>query len=597
VAALALIGGAGVASWQALEARDQAHVAQRQAQRADQVKNFVLSIFADADPDAGGGRTVSAGDLLKQARERLSEQPVNDPDVTVELLTTIGASLLGIGEYAPGLEVLEKANALAQERLTAPDLNRDLAQFQLAQALMYNEKSELAAPLLDAAEAAMRRRGDMRGVVSVLTSKADLQFRSGQQDRSLTTANDAVRLGVSVGLAATDKDTLRNAYAMLSKAMAATGTKGRVEPAARAYELARQIYGERVTDASLSARFDYATALAEERGAAEGVVEMEAVLGQQVKLLGPEHNQVYVTQLTIGHILLRTGDPAGAIERYQEALRVALSGRAEPLNHNAAVALASLGLALNNARRYADAEPALKRADAIYSAINPKHPYLRLVRLGLSTAYMRSGRLDEADGILVPLSAQPARNPREEALTQATLGELRMSQGRLEEAQAALRAAVKVYDAQPPSTNPAFARAIGSLGAALLEAGHTSEALETLQRAVASFEKLQPSISPDLAEVLLLVARADLAAHDVAGAVAASTRAVQFWETFDAANRSTGEALLWQARAFNKAGEVSKERDALQRAGDILNKLASPVDRGLLEQVRRNSARPAPQSG
>jgi tetratricopeptide (TPR) repeat protein len=121
--------------------------------------------------------------------------------------------------------------------------------------------------------------------------------------------------------------------------------------------------------------------------------------------------------------------------------------------------------------------------------------------------------------------------------------------------------------------------------------------LETLQRAVASFEKLQPSISPDLAEVLLLVARADLAAHDVAGAVAASTRAVQFWETFDAANRSTGAALLWQARAFNKAGEVSKERDALQRAGEILNKLASPVDRGLLEQVRRNSARPAPQSG
>jgi serine/threonine-protein kinase len=557
VALLALMTGAGVAFWQAREARQQAELARRQAQRADEVKNFVLSIFADADPDAAGGRTVSAGDLLKQARGRLSERAVSDPSVTVELMTTIGASLLGIGEYAPGLEVLEKANALAVERLPASDSNRDLAQFQLAQALMYNEKTERAAPLLDAAEAGMRRRNDMRGVVSVLTSKADLQFRAGQQNRSLESAREAVRLGESVGLATIDKDTLRTAYAMLSKAMSATGTKGRVEPAGRAYELARQIYGERVTDASLSARFDYANALAEERGAAEGIVEMKAVLEQQLQLLGPDHNQVYVTQLSIGHILLRVGDPVGAIERYREALRISLTGRDEALNHNAAVALGSLGLALNNARRFDEAEAALKRAETIYSAINPQHPYLRLVRLGLSTAALRSGRGGDAETALAPLVAAPARNPREAALTQATLGELRLSQGRLDEAQAALREAVSIFAAQPPSTNPAYPRAVASLGEALLQAGHDPEALETLQRARTMFEKLQPRVSPDLAEVLVNLARAELALNHVPAAVAASRRAVEFWNVFDAANRSAGTARQWQARAT----------EAAQRAG------------------------------
>ncbi|MBC8058927.1 MAG: protein kinase [Rhizobiales bacterium] len=587
VAAFALIGGAGVASWQALEARDQARVAQRQAQRADQVKNFVLSIFADADPDAGGGRTVSAGDLLRQARERLADQPVSDPSVTVELFTTIGASLLGVGEYAPGLEVLEKAHALAEEKLSASDPNRGVAQFQLAQALMYNEKTERAAPLLDAAEAAMRLRSDVRGIVSVLSAKADLQFRSGHQSQSLATAREAVRLGEAEGLATTGKDTLRNAYTMLSKAMLATGTKGRIEPSRRAYELARGTYGERVTDALLSARFNYAFALAEERGAADGLVEMKGVLDQQVKLLGPDHNQAYVTQLNIGHILLRTGDPRGAIERYREALRIALTGRDEPRNHNAAVALGSLGRALNNARRFAEAAVELKRAEAIYSAINPKHPYLRLVHLGLTAAYLRTGRLSDAETVLAPLLAAPARNPREAAMTQATLGEVRTSQARLAEAQVALSQSVSLFEAQPPSTNPVFARAVSSLGAAQLEAGHVAEALGTLQRAITMFEKLQPAVSPDLAETLVNVARAELALNNVKGAVAASGRAVEFWTSFDDTNRSAGVAMLWQARALNVAGEATKDREAWQRASEILKKVGLPADRSLLDQAQR----------
>jgi serine/threonine protein kinase len=587
VAVFALIGGAGVASWQAFEARSQAQVAQRQAQRADQVKNFVLSIFADADPDARGGRAVSAGDLLGQARDRLADQPVSDPSVTVELFTTIGASLLGVGEYAPGLEMLEKAHALAQEKLPASDPNRDLAQFQLAQALMYNEKTERAAPLLDAAEAAMRIRSDVHGIVTVLAAKADLQLRSGQQDRSLASAREAVRLGEAEGLATTGKDTLRNAYVMLSKAMLVTGTEGRIEPSTRAYELARGIYGERVTDALLSARFDYASALAEERGATEGLVEMKGVLDQQVKLLGPNHNQVYVTQLSIGHILLRTGDPLGAIDRYREALRIALTGRDEPLNHNAAVARGSLGLALNNARRFAEAEVELKRAEAIYSAINPTHPYLRLVHLGLTTAYLRTGRLTDAEAVLAPLLVAPARNPREAAMTLATLGEVRTSQVRLAEAQVALSESVSLFEAQPPSTNPVFARAVSSLGVAQLEAGHLSEALGTLQRAVTMFERLQPTVSPDLGETLVSLARAELALNNVSAAVTASGRAVEFWTSFDDTNRSAGVALLWQARALSVAGEAKKDREAWQRASEILKKVGLPNDRSLLEQAHR----------
>ena len=69
--AAALAVGSGVALWQVRVARRQARLAGEQASRAEEVKKFVLSIFADANPDGGAGRQVSAVELLGKARKRL----------------------------------------------------------------------------------------------------------------------------------------------------------------------------------------------------------------------------------------------------------------------------------------------------------------------------------------------------------------------------------------------------------------------------------------------------------------------------------------------------------------------------------------------
>lgn len=63
---LAIVGGAGVSLWQA-------SVARAEQQRAEQVTDFIESIFADADPYTGDGTPVNATDLLVQARARMDE--------------------------------------------------------------------------------------------------------------------------------------------------------------------------------------------------------------------------------------------------------------------------------------------------------------------------------------------------------------------------------------------------------------------------------------------------------------------------------------------------------------------------------------------
>jgi tetratricopeptide (TPR) repeat protein len=157
----------------------------------------------------------------------------------------------------------------------------------------------------------------------------------------------------------------------------------------------------------------------------------------------------------------------------------------------------------------------------------------------------------------------------------------------MSEAQAALKESVSVFEAQPPSTNPAVARAVSSLGAAELEAGRVAEAEGTLRRAVGLFEKLQPTVSPDLGETLVQLARAELALNHANAALAASGRAVSFWTAFDDANRSTGIALVWHARALGASGDAAKAREAWQRGSDILKKVGLPADRSLLEPLQR----------
>ena len=87
---VALIAATVVSLWQAQRAEEQALRAKRQAMRAEEVKQFVVSIFRDAGVEWRRSRTMTAIDVLKQARERLDAAPITDDAVRVELLTTIG---------------------------------------------------------------------------------------------------------------------------------------------------------------------------------------------------------------------------------------------------------------------------------------------------------------------------------------------------------------------------------------------------------------------------------------------------------------------------------------------------------------------------
>ncbi|MEO7324738.1 MAG: serine/threonine-protein kinase [Dokdonella sp.] len=94
----------------------QARVAQRQAQRADAEKSFVLGILDANDPNdtQGKGETLTARQILDRAAERLDKDLADQPAVRAQLKNEIGNLYWDYGQYARALPLFEQSVHLAQ---------------------------------------------------------------------------------------------------------------------------------------------------------------------------------------------------------------------------------------------------------------------------------------------------------------------------------------------------------------------------------------------------------------------------------------------------------------------------------------------------
>jgi serine/threonine-protein kinase len=576
-----LVGATAVSLWQM-------QLARAQAQRAEQVKRLVLSIFEEADTysASGGSRQTTAVDLLAQARTHLTGAVIRDPAIRVELLTSIGISLTGLGATAEAAQALEEAAALGRERL-GPDHPRTLtAQLHWGGTRVLLGEFDSAAALLDAAETGLRRRDDTSGLMAALRWKSYLRALERRVEESVALAVEAVQVAETSPVPV-DRRELLDAYLTLAGAMGTSHRAGRLAPARRAYELAREIYGERPTVPVLHAHSMYAYALTLEGDPSAGVAELQALVPRQIRLLGPDHLEVIVSYTRIGLAALTTGDAATAIDAYRAALAAELRKAGGVPTRGVGQRRYQLGNALLDARRDAEAEAELREAVSLLSTfLPPASSDRQLAHAALALALARRGRLTAAEAEVKLAQARLLGATMDDAVIALRLGRVRLLQGRAAEALALLQPATEFAARQ--ALPLAHAKLRAALGAALLDAGNPAAARTELQTARALFESLQPQRSPDHADVLVDLARAQLALGQASAARALTEEAVSFWSRVDPSHRSAGVGRLWQARSLLAAGHPAAAADVLRQAGPERAVSALPADRALLEGARRD---------
>lgn len=547
-----LLAGLSVATWQA-------RAALAQADRAEQIKAFVLSIFSDADTDSGAGVATTAVDLLKLAQARVGRELVDSPQVQIELSTALGYSLIGQGLHADAAQLMQSTVDQATRLLSDQHALTNRARGVLAEALLGQGRNDQVVALLLPTVQIARDTGDLHTLIAALSNLSSAQLNLGQADQGVESARQSVRsltLPRRSGLPLGPRDTM-TAQGSLANALGNTKRIGGVSAARLALAAAQEIQGQRVTLPVLDFRTLLAQALVFEGQAEAGLRELDGLIPAASELLGPKHRQVSTIASLVGTARAAAGDLPGAIAAHRLSMEIgdAVAGDGAPFER----AFSRLVLAGDHAeaRQPERALPLLEEAVKLFEVSAGPEDLLTLLTRSIHASQLaEAGRLADAEVAFTALTLAPWP-PQQLAAHQGRLSALRVMQGRHAEALQLADAASRVFLAQPSKLIQA--KALALQGRTQLVAAGAASALAPLHQAQALFKALQVGISPDQAEVMSALGRAYLELGDASRALPLLEAASGFWQVFDPSNRRAAVArqLLAQAASVSRAKLVN----------------------------------------
>jgi serine/threonine-protein kinase len=320
VAAL-LLGATGF-SWQQARARSDAlAVAEAERDKAQQLSRFLIDIFAEAEPTAGG--EVSARELLDRGAERLRRDLRGRPLTVAAMATAMGEAYAALGAYDQADSLYHAALRLRAGRLPPghPDLADPLRQLGLLRGAQARYAEGIA--LLDSAIAVLASRDDPDGRVArarLLEHQARQLVFAGRSEEAHRALDRALALRGDV--LGPDHPDLANTWDVFS---ALAQHERRLEDALRYRRRALALWPD-----SLDRRHpdylmrleDLARSLASLERRDTAVVVLREVLAGREAVYGPDHPDVSYSLHNLGRELAAMGERQAAIPLLERALAI-----------------------------------------------------------------------------------------------------------------------------------------------------------------------------------------------------------------------------------------------------------------------------------
>lgn len=101
---VATLGVAGIV-WKYLDAEQQKGIALQEADKAQNARDFLVSILRISETDALGGN-ITARQILADAEKRIPEEFADQPELRAELVKAIGEVKRGIARRVPQAMIL-----------------------------------------------------------------------------------------------------------------------------------------------------------------------------------------------------------------------------------------------------------------------------------------------------------------------------------------------------------------------------------------------------------------------------------------------------------------------------------------------------------
>ncbi|MCU0616023.1 MAG: hypothetical protein MUD17_02900, partial [Gemmatimonadaceae bacterium] len=472
VVLVAVLGGAGVALWQA-------RVARAEAERAAEVTNFITGIFRDADPFVGDGRTLSAADLLKQA----DAQPI-----LVDVAAATGV------------------------RYGASDQRALRAQVALAGLHRFRGRLDAMDSTLTRALSALRRHPDVDPLllVTALIDSVHLAIDRGDAKRAvepartaLITAESRLPVGHRMRLDALQMYAVALEHGSDDRARALEAAERSMQAALAGFDSVES--HPRVVDALLILGRAYGRN-GQLRNAVATLARADSA--SAISLGANNMTRAFVRASTAGY-RVDLGQEEQALADYDEAARLFIAN-GDSASPNYAIVQASRGNLLLALGRDAEAREPLNVALRLMRiARGAGNPRLLSYEIRLAEVELALGRAEVAERQLAALSARVADTTVPLNVRQSwyyTRGLVARARGRADVAVVLLDSAITLDGARPPRR--ADAVVLAELGRTLLTVGETARARVVLERACAAYRLGDPDVTARERAALALLTQA-----------------------------------------------------------------------------------------
>jgi serine/threonine-protein kinase len=521
VALLALLGALGTALLQTRLAREQtlqaqtaARLATQQSERAEGVRRILVGVFEQAEPDANGGRPISARELLEMGERQIEGAFAAQPAVESDAATLISELYVQIGDF-------DRAKALLQRALAASDDPR-VPDDVKARVLVGIAAVEMETNAYDAAIdharhglALLEKTGNGAAtsiakahavIASVLIAKGQLDEAEAVLRESL--ARDAAALGEQSEAVAASWIELGNVF----------GRTDRLDEAEQAFRtgiaITRALFGDHSYHLA-HALNELSSVLSDKNDYAGAESALQQSLQVRLRTVGEDHRDTFIVRHNLLVLQETMGRVAQALPQRLALLeRAQTSGRVNPRD------LASYYLATGRDQRdvgqFDAAAPMLRKAiEAFSDTLGPTTDVVVAAWRSLGGTLTLAGRYDDADAALrKALEIQKGRsgdNPVRMAFVHAELGNLLRLRHRVDEALALLEPAATVFDDGAFSGSTVRAAVLTALSEAQLDGGDADAARSSAGKALEAARATLPPRHFLLGAPLFALARAELA--------------------------------------------------------------------------------------
>lgn len=447
---LALSGGLAATAWQA-------RIARQEALRAERVRDYLVSLFVDADPERSEAADLTTQDLLARGAERVREELDDEPGIQGEMLLTIAQVYRNLGMYDEAIDLVEESQWIRLD--------------------LFGARSE--------------------PVAEALNERGWLQYLEGDWEEAEATLREVVRLRSELG--DTDPAELARSTDNLAEVLRVRGSFEEAEALAReALEIRRASLGDHLDLATSLNNLGVIVRQTDANAEAESL--FREALDMRRRLQGPGHPAALVPQGNLALWLRENGRRAEA----KEILTDLLARQRDRFGDDHPLTLGTLNNLASLHRDLGDLEEAaalFREVLALWEARGGgTHPNAVTSRNNLAAVLREMGEVREAEShfraVLAVFQEQLGRANPNTAVATHSLASTLFQAGRFAEAESLFREALGLARDLWPEGHPLTATFAMGYGRFLEAASRCEEGLPLLEEAAGVLASGSPEIIP-----------------------------------------------------------------------------------------------------